>query len=457
MTGAAVLRTLTGPRAFGVIAVAAGALLVALGLGMTFFADEWAFIESRSLGQPLDWLRPHNEHWSTLPIVLYRALVETVGIGSYVPYQVAVVLVHLAVAALVYRAIDRRVGQTAAFVGGVVVLLFGSGFENLYWGFQTGFTGSVALGLLALEVLDGPSSGRRAAVVVGLLLVNLMTSGTALLFCVAVGVEWLVDRRWRRWVPALAIPAATYLGWYLAFGRGGVATHRDPFTLEALADVPAFVARGFGNAARAITGLPEWVALAVVGGAVAIVTIRLALARRLPARVPGLLAAIATQYALIGLVRGGLLEDQVAYTRYTYVSGILLLVTIAALAASMPLPETGRGRRLALATGGTFAAVALVLNVALLAAGRGLYLDRADMTRALVTVGLARPLPPPTDPDRSLVLVPAPSALERIAADYGDPRTDALAPWSVRPIPADVLAEAQRRLEEGAPIPVPGG
>jgi hypothetical protein len=75
------------------------------------------------------------------------------------------------------------------------------------------------------------------------------------------------------------------------------------------------------------------------------------------------------------------------------------------------------------------------------------------MTRALVTVGLHRPLPESTDPNRSLVLVPSPVSLERIVSAYGSPVGDSLVPQAVEPIPPDVMAEAQRRLEEGAEIP----
>ncbi len=74
------------------------------------------------------------------------------------------------------------------------------------------------------------------------------------------------------------------------------------------------------------------------------------------------------------------------------------------------------------------------------------------MTRALVTVAL-EPLPSTVDPKRSLVLVPSPEALHRIVERYGDPRIDHLVPRSVRPIPPEVLAEARRRLIEGASIP----
>ena len=73
-------------RIFAVLALTSFVVILWLGLGMTFFADEWSFIEARSLGDPATWWRPHNEHWWTLPILLYRLMVETIGIGSYVPY-----------------------------------------------------------------------------------------------------------------------------------------------------------------------------------------------------------------------------------------------------------------------------------------------------------------------------------------------------------------------------------
>ena len=108
-------------KVFTVVLALAGLTWLALGAGMTFFADEWAFIAGRSLADPTDWFRPHNEHWSTLPIVAYRLLVETIGIGSYVPYQALVVLLHLLVAAMVYRLVERRSGPRAALLSGTLV------------------------------------------------------------------------------------------------------------------------------------------------------------------------------------------------------------------------------------------------------------------------------------------------------------------------------------------------
>src|SRR5436309_2893254 len=68
--------------------------------GQWFWGDEWAFLAHRRValaGEHGLWA-PHSEHWSTLPILIYRALFATVGLRTYVPYVVVLVLLHLAVA-----------------------------------------------------------------------------------------------------------------------------------------------------------------------------------------------------------------------------------------------------------------------------------------------------------------------------------------------------------------------
>lgn len=441
-------------RIFAILALTSFVAIMWLGLGMTFFADEWSFIEGRSLGDPASWWRPHNEHWWTLPILLYRLMVETIGIGSYVPYLAVVVASHLVVGALVYRLLERSSGPLIALIGGAIVLFFGSGFENLYWGFQTGFVGSVAFGLAALVVTDGQATVRRAAIVAALLLASMACSSIGLVISVAVGVEWLMTHRWRRLVPILFVPAGLYLAWFLIAGRVGLETFGVPLTLEAAFDVPRSVLRGLSNGFGAITGLPEAGLIVLIGFLAA--AILAATRRSLSPRVVALVLAVALQYALTGLARGQLYEgiaDYTYYTRYTYISGVLALVVVGTIVGKVELPEAGRRRLVTIAVLGGWAAVALVTNIGLLVLGRDLFLDRADMTRALVTVALAPDRPAGADLDRSLVLVPSPHSLEAIAAAYGDPRTDRLVPWAVRPIPAPILTEARRRLVEGAPIP----
>ncbi len=70
---------------FVLAAAVAGVVLLALGQGLTFFADEWAVIEGRSLDVG-SFLRPFNEHWLGTTIVVYRLMFGIFGLGSYVPY-----------------------------------------------------------------------------------------------------------------------------------------------------------------------------------------------------------------------------------------------------------------------------------------------------------------------------------------------------------------------------------
>ncbi len=387
-----------------------------------------------------------------MPILLYRGMVETFGIGSYVPFQVAVVALHLVVATCVYLLLETSSGALFALAGATVVLLFGSGFENLYWGFQIGFVGSTAFGLIALLVTDrGPSRGRAAAVV-GLLLLSMASSGIGLVMSVVVGVDWLLDARWRRWVPVLAIPALVYLAWYLAFGQTGIATHRLPFTLTALADVPSFVVRGIGNAAGSVTGLPPML-VAMVAFPIAALAYRRWRQGHLLPRILSTLAGCIALYAMAGLVRAHLFDGQVNYTRYTYETGILMIIGIGALVGRPDFTSRPRLRLLSVVTAATAFAIALSFNIALLIGGRELFLQRADMTRALVTVAMDADAIPGAQADRSLILLPSADDVRRIAAMYGDPRTDRLVPWAVREVPGPIQAEARRRLIEGAPIP----
>ena len=454
-------RGATERRLFWFLGALAMATLAWLGRGMTFWSDEWAIIANRSLTNPATWWAPHNEHWSTVPIIVYRALVETIGLRSYVPYLALVAILHVLIAWLTYRAVERAVGPRTALASGAVVLFFGSGFENLYWGFQIGFVGAMLAGLVALEAIDGEPSPRRAAVVSIALLVGVMTAGVGLFFVVAAGVMLVAEPRWRRWLWVLAVPTVAYAAWYVLIGRSGIGVFRDPFTAQSFASIPVFLVRGLEAGLGAATGLPilSWglVVLAAAGSAIA-----LSRGARPSGRVVALAAAVVTEYVLIAMNRAGVTLNQVDYPRYTYISGILMVQFLAltlgpALAAirARAVAEHDRVRwRASLALAAAILTTVLTSNVALLVAGRGLLLDRASITRALISESI-RPDPVPgANMERDLVLVPAPVIVRRLVADYGSPVTDAILPWAVEPIQARHLAEARGRLVDGPP-PIP--
>jgi len=441
---------------FAGAAAASVPVLLWFGRGLTFFSDEWAFIAERSLTDPSTWWAPHNEHWSTIPILVYRALVETVGLRTYVPYLALVILLNVVVAVLVRRQVERRAGPWPALAAGMLVLFLGSGFENLYWGFQVGFVGATALGMGALEVLDGaPTRGRAAALVV-LLVAGLMTAGVGLFFLAVVAVELLFRPDRRRWLGLLLIPIGIYATWFILIGREGIGAHRDPFSLATMAHIPEFLVAGFGAAAGAVTGVGPGPGVVVAAVILAAALWHLARKRELPVRLVAASVGIAVQYALIAVTRAGVTTGQVHYSRYTYVAVVLALVALGALlgpALRDLARTTGRRRFAGLAGAAVVLELAFIWNLRLLAEGRQIFVERAEMTRALVTVALASDRPAAVDLGRSLVLVPSPTRLEGIVAAHGSPLNDVLEPWAVPAIRPEILAEAERRLIYGAPVP----
>lgn len=445
-------------RLFVAAAIVAAAVLLGLGAGLTFFSDEWAFIESRSLGDPTTWFAPHNEHWSTLSILVYRGLVETVGLASYMPYLAVLIGLHLTVAALIYLLVRRTSGPWPALAVGVVFLFLGSGFENLYWAFQIGFVGALAAGLAAILVFDSRDlTVRRALIGAGLLVVSLATSGgPGLVCCAAVAIELGLDPQRRRMAVALAIPATAYAGWYVLIGRTGIESHRGSFSLGGLGDLPPVIFTGFATALGGLVGVGAafGVGIVAVAGVVSAAWLLQHCRTGLSPRAVASVVAVLTLYGLIGLARSFVGPDVAQYTRYTYVSVALLIVGLAAQ-IGRPALDTPTRRRNWLLVGGIFLALSLTWNVRLLVAGRELFAERAERTRAFVTVALERPLPATTDPNRTLVLVPSPDALARIVSAHGSPLTDGLVPWAVAPIRQEVLDEARKILAEGAEIPLP--
>lgn len=432
----------------GIAAVVAVGLLVWLGLGLTFFADEWGVIADRAVTVN-DLLAPFNEHWLAVTIVVYRGLVGLVGMDTYVPYLALLAVLHGIVAVLVYLLVRRRTFPAVAVGIALVVLLFGSGFENLFWGIQIGFVGATALGLGALLLLDDlptlPGRGRAVAAT-GLMIVAVMTSGYGLFMLGLVGLDLLLDRRRWRWVALLVIPAALYGVWYLTLGRSGIATYGNPFTPETLAALPRFIVDGMATALGAAVGggalLGRLLSVALVAWIAWLAVKR----RPIPTRALACLLAIVAEYTIVGIVRAQLEVDASLYTRYTYLSGILALIAGASL---LGRPEVPAARRPLLVAAGVGVLVfSLAWNVTLLLAGRALYAERADLTRALVTLGTTDPLPAGVDPGLSLVLVPSPVQLRDVIERYGSPMHDSLAPGAVPPVSEAALAEALRRAQD---------
>ncbi len=188
--------------------------------GQWFFQDEWAFLVWRDGGSIEDLLRPHNEHWTTLPVIIYRVVFNLFGLRSYRPYQAVNIAFHLATAVLV-RAVAVRSGASPwlATVAAGLFLFYGSGGENVIWAFQITFIGGLTFGLAHLLLADhaDPSLLRRAAAFASGL-AALMFSGVGLVVVAAAGLA-VAARRGIRAALLQQVPlAAVYLVWWTTHG-----------------------------------------------------------------------------------------------------------------------------------------------------------------------------------------------------------------------------------------------
>jgi hypothetical protein len=238
------------------LVVLAGALVFFWWVGRVqwFFLDEWDYLVTRDGGSVHDLFTSHNEHWTTVPIVLFRLLWNVFGLHTYLPYQSLTLLGHVAVAALVYLLIRRSaVNPWIALTAASLFALFGPGDQNIVWAFQITFVGALAFGLaqLYLAFHDGPVDRRDSwALVMGLL--ALMFSGVALTTLAVVGLAMLLRRGWQvalmQTIPLLVV----YGTWYAFYGRDS----GNGQSRSSLGDVLSFASEGFKGTYRELGQLP---------------------------------------------------------------------------------------------------------------------------------------------------------------------------------------------------------
>jgi hypothetical protein len=324
-----------------------------------FDVDEWAFLVGRGVtGGREHLLEPHNEHWSTLPILLWRALFAVFGVRTYFPYVLSLVTVHLVAVHLLWRVTRRsHVDEWTATLICIPVTIMGVGWENLLLAFQMSFIVPVALGLVALLLLParGPL-GSRDGVVLLLLLIALLWSGAAVTMVVIVALyAWLV----RGFGVALALaapPGMVYLLWLALWGHDVPSGPSEPVS-TAVQRLPAMVWRGLVAAVDGYAGLPGIAAVLLAVLSWYVLT-RLVPQHRRYALPIAMAAGAPTFLALASVRRSALGVEAAAAPRYSYLV-IVFLVPVSGLAWDALL----RGRNPALRTGSLAVVTALFLAV----------------------------------------------------------------------------------------------
>ena len=219
---------------FGAAAATASLWLMILGRGLTFFYDEWDFIDTRNES----FWHDYSCHTMGIPD-RYRSqcivcCLLTVGLQHYWPYRLVLVGMDLLCGLLVFLLLRRRVHAVIGSHGAAAILmLLGPAWQDLLWPFQIGFLGSVAGGLGALYLLGKEERLRASIGAAVCLLAAVSCSAVGVAFVVVVLVGQILDHRWTRlWVPGISLTA--FATWYAIEDRtqgaatlpaGGTAMH----------------------------------------------------------------------------------------------------------------------------------------------------------------------------------------------------------------------------------------
>lgn len=305
------------------LVLGAVALLV-VGRDQWFSYDDWALLHPS-----LDWWSSHQGHWTTAPTLLFQLLRVTVGLHGYLPYLALAVVAHLAVVHLVWR-ISLRAGVAPWLATGfaAVTVLLGCAAENLFWAFQVGFMGAVAVALVVVLLVDRAVLTLPWAIVAGVVAVlALPFSGTALPVLAGAAILSWIRRGLLKSIAIFAPAGLIYLVWYLLETRNDVSTlgvHGIGFLTRA----PLFFAVMFG------AGYGQFVGVLVVGPVVALaLLVWLWFARR---RWSGreavayvLVLASAIFAVLTAVSRGGGELTAAGAQRYVYLIVMLAVPTMA--------------------------------------------------------------------------------------------------------------------------------
>jgi len=253
-----------------------------LGRPLWFFGDEWEFLVNRGgFHRPhLGLWDPHaHMHWSTTPILIYRALFAVFGLRHYAPYLLLVLLTHIVTAYLLWR-VMRRVGVLPWVATGLaaVFCFLGGGEENILWAFQITMNGSLLLGLVHLLLVDRDGGyGRWDAVALVVGLVALTFSGITVTMIAISTLVVLRRRGWRLASLTAAPSAVVYAIWYVVKARHD--TFHPPAQVNGFAarvqDIYTFLWTGLTHVADAAVGLTG-------AGGVLLLGLLLWLLRRLP-------------------------------------------------------------------------------------------------------------------------------------------------------------------------------
>ena len=419
-------------RIFVVSATVAFLLLLALGSATTFRVDDWDLVANRSLLDPASLVRPYNQQFIAVPIVIFRLIYAVVGLHSYLPYLAVLLALHIATATVVRHVVSEFAGEVPGLAAGILFLFLGSGYENLNAAFQIGQVIATGSGVLAMDLAIRHRRSRAAAV---LFMVALASHAIGAAYLAGTIVAMLAfDRRRVAW---MAIPLASLGMWTFAFDLGSLAARDEPIA-AAIAAVPLFMVVGPIAAVAAVFGL------SLAGGAI-LVAIGIGVARleRLrpayPPLVIGAGVALIAEYALIAMSRAAFGIGATTWSRYVYSAVPLVLVFVAAYLGSISASWTKPARRRATMVLAGLTVIAVVGNLRTYASSVDFTSEYIQRVRAAAAIAAWSPAAGQLTSDP---VMPSADRLRELFAASGSPAQDDLVPAVVTAVPSAMARQA---------------
>ena len=301
-------------------ALAASGVFLFIGFTKLWFnLDEWDLVAHRGLHLGSTGIfYPHNEHWLTVPIIVWRTIFNLVGVRDYWLYALPLILAHLATVWLLWRFMVRhQVEIWTATLLAITFAFLGVGGANLIWAFQLAFVGSVAFGMLAIDAIETD----RTWLAPLWLICSLMCSDLGIPMTLALVCVVVVHRRFRDAAIAVVPALAVFLIWFGAIGHQGVTSSDSALESGNLGGLIRYVWAGLTWSLSGFLDAPHVFGILMV--------ILLAGAAVIYRNAPAALGASAVLF--YGFVGSGRVQDgvqQATSSRYSYVAVALLLPLI---------------------------------------------------------------------------------------------------------------------------------
>jgi hypothetical protein len=361
--------------ALAVAVVAAGLLIYHLTRGSSFSPDDWIWINTRRGDGVGTFLSPYNGHLSLVPIAIYRLMFALVGIGSFAPYRVLLVIVASAVGVVLFEYSRHRIGEFCAFLVATLLLFLGPGWNDIMQPFQIAWLIAVGAGVLALSLLDRRRTAFDAAACV-LITISLASTSVGVALAVGIAVDIALSRRrWRdAWI--VGLPLALYVVWAVHY-------HSSEIQFSAVTNAPIDLAQTTTAALAGLVGLSGVTPTDVTGLSLAFGVPLFALAAAVVivrsaagwnhTRWLSLVAALVTFSLMTTLVRS---FQSPFSSRYMYVTCVLVALIGVELVAGVTVSRRSQ------AVLGVLTLVAVISNIAVLRSGGGYFRQAGAQTDA---------------------------------------------------------------------------